>query len=91
VTLYTIYLSYDGHAAAFFEEQGYADVTFYGSFDAEDVQEAVRAEGVREAWGRAVRDFRDGDITLRAVALTGGINAPYLYEGVLPANDANAR
>jgi putative ABC transport system permease protein len=85
VTLYTIYLSYDGNASAFFKSQGYADVTFYGSFDAGDVREAAQAEGVREARGRAVRDFRDGDITLRAVALTGGINAPYLYEGTFPS------
>lgn len=86
VTQYTIYLSYEGHAAAFFEAQGYAAVTFYGGFDTDDVQTAADEPGIRRAEGRMVRDFRDGDITLRAVALTGGINAPYLYEGSLPAD-----
>ena len=79
VTQYTIYLSYEGHAAAFFEAQGYAAVTFYGGFDTDDVQTAADEPGYggRRAYGSG---FQDGDSTLRAVALTGGINAPYLYE-----------
>ncbi len=85
VTLYTIRLSYEHNATNFFKSQGYADVTFYGSFDDDDVQKAGAQTGIREARGRTVRDFRDGDITLRLVALTDGINTPYLYEGALPS------
>ncbi|MPM46285.1 hypothetical protein SDC9_92983 [bioreactor metagenome] len=85
VTLYTIRLSYEEHADALFTNQGYADVTYYGSFDAQDVAAVSSEPGVRQAGGRTVRDFRNGEVTLRAVTLTEGINTPYLYEGVLPA------
>lgn len=84
VTLYTIYLSYDRQANHLFETQGYADVTYYGSFDSNDLAVVAQKKGIRQARGRNVRDIRDGDITLRAVGLTDDINTPYLYEGVLP-------
>jgi len=84
VTLYTIYLSYDDHANELFRNQGYADVSYYGSFDGDDVAAVTARPGIRKAQGRFVRDFRDGDVTLRTVSLTDGINMPYLYEGVMP-------
>ncbi len=86
VTLYTIYLSYDDRANQLFETQGYADVTYYGSFDSNDVVVVAEKSGIRQTQGRNVQDIRDGDITLRVVSLTDGINTPYLYEGVLPTN-----
>lgn len=84
VTLYTIYLSYDDHANQLFRNQGYADVTFYGSFDVNDVAAVASQEDIRQARGRVVQDFREGDVTLRVVSLTDGINMPYLYEGTIP-------
>ncbi|MGE5614704.1 MAG: ABC transporter permease [Bacillota bacterium] len=84
VTLYTIYLSYDDHANQLFRNQGYADVTYYGSFSEDDVAAVASRKGIRRAQGRVVQDFREGDAMLRAVSLTDGINMPYLYEGVMP-------
>lgn len=86
VTLYTIYLSYEDHANELFQTQGYADVTFYGEFDSDDVAVVEEEASIQQVQGRNVMDFRDGDITLRAITLTEGINTPYLYEGVLPVN-----
>lgn len=85
VTLYTVYLSYDQHANQLFESQGYADVTYYGIFHEDDVAKIKSQPGIRQAQGRAVRDFQEGDMTLRVVSLTDGINMPYLYEGKIPA------
>jgi len=85
VTLYTIYLSYDDHANRLFRNQHYADVTFYGSFDDNDVAAVTAHENIRLARGRFVRDFREGDVTLRAISLTDGVNTLYLYEGMIPA------
>lgn len=84
VTLYTIYMSYQQSAERLFESQGYADITYYGSFDEGDVQAVLALDGIDDARGRRVQDYKDGDATLRLVSLTDAINAPYLYEGGLP-------
>jgi putative ABC transport system permease protein len=84
VTLYTIYLSYDEHANQLFTSQGYADVTYYGSFDGNDVTTVEAKDGIRKAHGRIVQDFREKDVTLRVISLTDGINMPYIYNGILP-------
>ncbi len=87
VTLYTIYLSYDGHAEKFFESQGYADVTYYGRFDDGDVKYVTQQKDIKAAQGRSVKDYKDGDVTLRVISLSHGINEPYIYEGSYPQND----
>lgn len=84
VTLYTIFLSYEYNAEQLFSEQNYADVTLYGDFDESDVEKVLAWKGIKTAQGRRVQDFKDGDITLRVVSLTDGINIPYLYAGRLP-------
>ncbi len=84
VTLYTIFLSYEYNAEQLFAEQNYADVTYYGDFDECDVEKILAWKGIETVQGRRVQDFKDGDITLRVVSLTNGINIPYLYDGRLP-------
>lgn len=84
VTLYTIYLSYRQNAERLFVSQNYADVTFYGSFDEDDVAAVLAQEEIDAAQGRYVKDYKEGDITLRVISLTDEINTPYLYEGSLP-------
>ncbi len=84
VTLYTIFLSYEYNAEQLFTDQNYADVTFYGYFDESDVEKILALKEIKTAQGRRVQDFKDGDITLRVISLTNGINTPYIYEGRLP-------
>ncbi len=86
VTLYTIYLCYRQKAEALFLTQNYAGVTFYGSFSEEEVEKVRAQEGIDNALGRRVQDYKEGDVTLRIISLTQGINIPYLYEGSLPEN-----
>ncbi len=87
VTLYTIYLSYDDHAVQLFDSQAYADATFYGSFDDDDVRFVSEQKGIEHAQGRCVKDYKDGDVTLRVISLTDAVNTPYIYEGSVPEND----
>lgn len=84
VTLYTIYLSYEENTQRLFASQRYADVTFYGSFDEDDVTAVLEQKGIEFAQGRRVQDYKDDGVTLRLISLTGAINAPHLYEGSLP-------
>lgn len=87
VILYTIYLSYDFNAKKLFADYNYANLTYYGSFSEMEVQTLLQQKGIERAQGRTVRDYHDGDITLRAISLTNGVNTPYLYEGTMPKTE----
>jgi putative ABC transport system permease protein len=84
ITLFTISMRYEETAEQYVIDYGYADTTFYGAFNDESAAQLKTQSGVTQAEGRVVTDFREGDITFRAVSLTDTINAPYLYEGRMP-------
>ena len=87
ITLFTITQRFDETAEIYFAEYNYADCTYYGIFDSDNVLEVQSQDGVINAAGRNVSDFRDGETLLRAVSLTQGINDLFIYEGNLPANE----
>ncbi|MCL2809529.1 MAG: ABC transporter permease, partial [Treponema sp.] len=97
ITLFTIVLRFEETAEQYFIDNSYADITFYGTFNEEDVKELSNLDGVLSAQGRTVRDFREGgryaifstvrnECIYRAITLTD-INIPYIYEGRMPTNE----
>ena len=68
VTLFTIVLRYEETAEQYFIDYSYADVTFYGSFNDENVRILSEQYGVLSAQGRMVRDFREGERIYRVIS-----------------------
>jgi len=87
VTLFTIVTRYEETAERFIQENSYADVTFYGAFNYEDVRLLAELDSVLLAEGRVVRDFRNDEQIIRAISLTEEINTLHLYDGRLPINE----
>lgn len=84
VTLYTIYYSYNNKAEELFDKNNYADITYYGNFRQEDIDEIIGNEGIESAALRKVQDIESDGVTYRIITLTEGINDPYFYQGELP-------
>lgn len=86
VLLFTISTRYGETTEQYFLEYAYADCTFYGSFDSDNLNLVKQQPGITLAESRYVKDYRNGDITFRAISLTENINKPYIYTGEMPAN-----
>jgi putative ABC transport system permease protein len=84
VTLYTIYYRYNHKAEELFEKYNYADITYYGNFEQEDIDEIIGIEGLENAVLRKVQDIESDSVIYRIITLTEGINDPYIYQGKLP-------
>ena len=87
VTLFTIVIRYEETAERFFIDHNYADVTFYGSFNSDNIDYLSLRHDIYATHGRMVRDFRENERIYRVITLTDGINTPYIYEGRLPENE----
>jgi len=87
VTLFTIVIAYEETAEQFIEDHNYADVTFYGSFNYEDVELLAEFDGVLFSVGRVSRDYRNDEKIIRAISLTDEINTLYLYDGRFPNDE----
>ena len=87
ITLFSIALRSEEATEQYFIDHAYADVTFYGAFNDEDLRAISGFDGVLLAQGRTVRDFREGEQIFRIISLTDGINIPYLYDGRMPLDE----
>jgi len=87
ITLSGIALRSEEVAEQYFIEQAYADVTFYGTFNDENVRAISELDGIILAQGRTVQDFREGEQIFRIISLTDGINIPFIYDGRTPLNE----
>lgn len=84
VTLYTIYYRYNQQTEALFADYHYADVTYYGSFDVDDIAAISETGDVEAVALRKVQDIENDGIIYRIVTLTEEINEPYYYQGQAP-------
>jgi len=86
VTVYTVLLKYNQSVNALYNDCRIADVTFYGTFDDadEDTLSSLLGDEAGAVAGRRQADIRDGEVVLRALTMTEGVNELHIYEGELP-------
>ena len=87
ITLFSIVDRYEETAEQYFNDHSYADLTLYGLFNKESIDQLMELDGIKLAQGRFVYDYRENERVYRAISLTNIINTPYIYEGRFPSND----
>ncbi len=84
VTVFTLKLQYERGTEEYFEENAYADITYYGMFSDREVTLLYDQADISSAEGRIVEDIRRGDAIFRIITTTTAMNKLHLYDGALP-------